>query len=62
MQSGACKSIAGAILLLLSAFVGSSVLAEVPPAAEAVQGKELLKAALVGQTEVTISLGIKLGL
>ena len=56
MQSGACKSIAGAFLLLLSAVVGGSVLAEAPPAAEAVQGKELLTAAFAGQTEVTISL------
>ena len=58
MQSGACKSIAGAFLLLLSAFVGGSVLAEAPPAAEAVQGKELLMAAFVGRTEVIISLEI----
>ncbi|MCY3774827.1 MAG: hypothetical protein OXH11_02480 [Candidatus Aminicenantes bacterium] len=41
MQAGARKSGAGAFLLLLSAFVGGSVQAEAPPAAEAVQGKEL---------------------
>ena len=58
MQSGACKSIAGAFLLLLSAFVGGSVLAEAPTAAEAVQVKKLLKAVFVGPTEVTVSLEI----
>jgi len=58
MQSEACISIAGAVLLLLSAFVGGSLLAEAPPAAEGVQGKELLMAAHVGQTEVTVSLEI----
>lgn len=58
MQSAAGKSIAGAFLVLLSAFVGGSVLAKAPPAAEAVQGKELLMAAWVGRTEVTVSLEI----
>ncbi len=58
MQSGACRSITGAFLLLLSAFVGGSVLAAAPPAAEAAQGEALLKGVFVGPTEFTVSLEI----